>query len=933
LLLFIENYLLIIEFNSSQFKDNFGNSNEYLNIKTSNFKYTNITIISDLYRDSIWGTNKEKMHTVIYSEYINLDPIIIDDLGGGNYTWAQANTQGWCSGLGISTDPYIIESLKINGYNSSSCITIRNSNVFFLVRNCMFYNSSYGIVDAGIILDNVFNGKLIQNNCSHNEGFGIKILNCENVNVSGNIVNYNQRDGISLSVSSNACILGNTANKNSQNGISLVDECYNNSISKNTVYDNIQHGIVLRNRCYNNSISKNMAYINSFEGIYIEGSNNTILIGNNAYSNSHNGISCCASKNNIISGNKANNNNWSGFGLYNGCYNNTYSRNTANNNWQGIYIENSSSTLVIGNIFNGNENHYTVVNVVNGSGNNFLWNIFSGYTDPIIIDDIGEGDFTWTQAINQLAWINGSGTSDDPFTIENIIIDGQNSGSCIEIGNSDKFLEIINCIFIKSGSRTSDAGIKLYTVTNVKLINNDCSENNSTGIFLSYCENIYVLNNTLNNNARDGIALFESDNNYIENNAYTINFNSKNGILLNSSYYNKIRGNTINYNLVGIYFFGSSYNIIINNDLRYNTKGAVVQKGGSTSNTFTENIPSIGNGDGLLIYLLIIIISAGIIFVIVISGTIVWKKRTAIPKKAKKEKVKLKEEEGLEKKKLKKEKERQKIEEEEIKVEQDLQKRIADVDHLIKENKLNIAIENLVEIQKKAQFQNLIHIVNKAEEKIFFCQKSEMENVTRIKQTILSLGAKFNRLQLVDISEKSGIKDEVLIESIIQDMIRNKEIQGEYFSSSKALALEVAVPVPTGKKVAKHNVFISYSTLDTDYFKISEIVNRLKLYPEINEVLFWEADSKQNIVEFMEETLKKTDTFVLFCSDNSMKSESVKGEWQSAYQIVKKGLMKIIPVYEVEECIPRLLWQMLNVKYMKDDFEGFIHILYKEILR
>ncbi len=134
-------------------------------------------------------------------------------------------------------------------------------------------------------------------------------------------------------------------------------------------------------------------------------------------------------------------------------------------------------------------------------------------------------------------------------------------------------------------------------------------------------------------------------------------------------------------------------------------------------------------------------------------------------------------------------------------------------------------------------------------------------------------------------------------------------------------------------KAEGKNVFIRYSTVDTDYFQVSKIVRRLELYPEINRVIFWEADSKQNIVEFMEETLRITNAFILFCSENSIKSGAVKGEWQSAYQMVKKGLMKMIPVYEDEDHIPRLLWQMLNVKFTKDDFEGFIQKLYEEILR
>ncbi|MFX1371876.1 MAG: ABC transporter substrate-binding protein [Promethearchaeota archaeon] len=275
----------------------------------------------------------------------------------------------------------------------------------------------------------------------------------------------------------------------------------------------------------------------------------------------------------------------------------------------------------------------------------------------------------------------------------------------------------------------------------------------------------------------------------------------------------------------------------------------------------------------------------------------------------------------------------QKVKEKKTKTEEELQERMSFVDSLIKANELDKAIENLTEIQNEAQTFELIDLVNAAEEKILICKKSQVETINRIKQTILTLGAKFTRLQLVDISEKSGIIDETIIENVIQDMIKNKEIQGEYFSSSKALALEAAVLIPKEEIMAKHNVFISYSTLDTDYFQVSRIVRRLELYPEIDQVLFWEVDSKQNIVEFMEETLKKTNVFVLFCSENSIKSDAVKGEWQSAYQMVKKGLMKIIPVYEDEDHIPRLLWQMLNVKFTKDDFEGFIQNLYEEILR
>jgi len=315
-----------------------------------------------------------------------------------------------------------------------------------------------------------------------------------------------------------------------------------------------------------------------------------------------------------------------------------------------------------------------------------------------------------------------------------------------------------------------------------------------------------------------------------------------------------------------------------------------------------------------------------VFIVIIISVVVVSLVLIVIYRKKSKRKVKIPEEERIEKESVK-------IEERKITTQEDIQERMFLVDSLIKEKKLDTALKNLINIQKEAQAQGLKNIENKVEEKIIYCKKLVLDTVNLIKQTILTLGAKFTRLELSDISEKSGIQDETLIEGIIQDMIKNKEIYGEYFATSKALSLEIITAVPVKEKAAGKNVFISYSTLDTDYFQVSKIVRRLELYPEINRVLFWEVDSKQNIVEFMEETLKITDVFVLFCSENSIKSGAVKGEWQSAYQMVKRELMKIIPVYEDEEYIPRLLWQLLNVKFTKDDFEGFIQNLYEEILR
>ncbi|NVM37328.1 MAG: right-handed parallel beta-helix repeat-containing protein [Candidatus Lokiarchaeota archaeon] len=129
------------------------------------------------------------------------------------------------------------------------------------------------------------------------------------------------------------------------------------------------------------------------------------------------------------------------------------------------------------------------------------------------------------------------------------------------------------------------------------------------------------------------------------------------------------------------------------------------------------------------------------------------------------------------------------------------------------------------------------------------------------------------------------------------------------------------------------NVFLSYSTLDTEYFDIKEVAKRLEFLPQIDKVFFWEVDSGENIVTYMERTLAITKVFVFFCSENSIRSKAVEDEWQAAFQMRKKGLMKIVPIYEKEDLIPFLLTPLLNVKFTKDDFDGFIQKLYEEILR
>jgi parallel beta-helix repeat protein len=150
----------------------------------------------------------------------------------------------------------------------------------------------------------------------------------------------------------------------------------------------------------------------------------------------------------------------------------------------------------------------------------------SAVSGKIHIDD-DNPSINWTVAKND-GICTGNGTYSDPYIIEDLEIDGEGSGSCIWIDNSEVYFRIENCTLFNSGEDYHDAGIRLVNVNNGQILNNNCSNNNNKGIRLWNCNNSIISGNTLNKNG-NGIALYCSHNNTISEN--TVN-NSSIGILL-----------------------------------------------------------------------------------------------------------------------------------------------------------------------------------------------------------------------------------------------------------------------------------------------------------------------------------------------------------------------------------------------------------------
>jgi hypothetical protein len=129
------------------------------------------------------------------------------------------------------------------------------------------------------------------------------------------------------------------------------------------------------------------------------------------------------------------------------------------------------------------------------------------------------------------------------------------------------------------------------------------------------------------------------------------------------------------------------------------------------------------------------------------------------------------------------------------------------------------------------------------------------------------------------------------------------------------------------------NVFLSYSTEDANFFRIKDIAKNLEAHPDISKVFYWEKDSGQNIIEYMETNLEKSSVFVLFCSNNSGRSKSVKLERSAAIQLCQEERMRILPVFNEPSEIPLLIKPFLGVKFDPENYEEFFQNLRFEIFR
>ncbi|MBD3351130.1 MAG: hypothetical protein GF364_06560 [Candidatus Lokiarchaeota archaeon] len=574
--------------------------------------------------------------------------IQVDSNGILYENWTYTGSRYWCSGTGTENDPFLIENLQINAQNASCGVDIRNSNKYFKLVNLTLTNSSASAGEhSGIYLYSTDNGFIT--NCSvYDNGLygpytatGIEIHMCEYITILGCYIYNNSLRGIHIySFSNDIQIFNSTIIENGYNGIeaslSQYLTIYGNSISNNTE----RNGIAL-SQVENSTISFNQVTENG-----------------GPEAGTWHGLSISACESNNITGNYFADNEQYNVHVVSNCHYNIF--------WLNKFDRSDSPTIVNMPDLNNEKNYWNSSDIGN------IWYNYGAFSedsdddgigdDPypipadyitsdylpiyddgfngskIVIDELGSHDWDWAET---RVWLKGKGTIKEPYLLEDLKIDCEESESGIYIKNSYTNFRIENCTINSSewgGFPNYNAAIKLENTSFGVIYNNNLSANLGAGLILfqNSSDNLIINNSLLNN--KYGIYIFQGCHfNQIRDNYINASTNSGISITVvpgyekrcNSTYiYNnvikhcvwginlhtgenvngtKIHANNINHNDIGIrisdtadLYYHINLTISNNNITENNDKGielAQINKSCIFQNNISYN--SIINGYGI----------------------------------------------------------------------------------------------------------------------------------------------------------------------------------------------------------------------------------------------------------------------------------------------------------------------------------------------
>jgi parallel beta-helix repeat protein len=212
--------------------------------------------------------------------------------------------------------------------------------------------------------------------------------------------------------------------------------------------------------------------------------------------------------------------------------------------------------------------------------------------NPIYIS--GNSDFTSANGV-----VSGSGTSGNPYIIENWTINASGSTG-ISVYGTDAHFIIRNC-HIHSGGNWSNSNIGIiFNYVENAIIKNNIINYNYYGIHLYKSDYNKIENNTISNNRGMGSRIEQSDSNTIINN--TCDSNGYGFYIEDYSNYNSIEQNKFRQSTSsGIYIYRSEFNYFINNTISKNKNDGIYNRY-SSNNTISNNTINSNSDEGINIY-------------------------------------------------------------------------------------------------------------------------------------------------------------------------------------------------------------------------------------------------------------------------------------------------------------------------------------------
>ena len=460
----------------------------------------------------------------------------------GDADFAQKAIDNSWSGDGTSGNPYIIENYDIDGSAYRDGITIGNTTVYFVIRECYVHNCA----SAGILFYSMQHGTVWNNTVSGNDPIGVYLGLSSNNTVANNTISGNAR-GLSLYKSDQNSVANNSISAseagldlassnsnyvlhNSLSGTGLylgVEESSSNIIHHNNCSDGAYSGISLYS-ADGNFITNNTCLRNGDAGIMLGGDRNTIA-GNNCSYNAAGGIDT---------------------GFYGAANSIVFENICIGNGGDGIRLEQPFQSTVANNTCTDNDGHGIFI------GHSFVAHAYGNVSNNSCVRNGGSGIAMWGLSLDRVNkyLVNGNNCSD-------------NAGNGIHLSCADMNI----------------------------LTGNICNHNTGSGLALFGSHTNAVASNSFSYNGKDGIAMDKALTHeiwYPASNTVDLNsirWNGERGVKILSGSQNSVTSNTIADNtLGGVYLNGCDHTTITANTLESNNKMGI-EIDNSTFSTLRSN--------------------------------------------------------------------------------------------------------------------------------------------------------------------------------------------------------------------------------------------------------------------------------------------------------------------------------------------------------